>query len=163
MEIAGLKHISATANMFNVLSAQEENYEFSPTVLSAEKDTDRKQYIPLFINKFRIIALVDSGCDITLIQEGLLNKILPTKSRWYTKQKEIKLISASGNSIETYGRLYMDIYFKLNLPPLQLTVTVVPTNKNVPAFIFGADALSGGRCQFKIWSKPTKIHNRQAL
>ncbi len=71
MEIAGLKHISATANMFNVLSAQEENYEVSPTVLSAEKDTDRKQYIPLFINKFRIIALVDSGCDITLIQEGL--------------------------------------------------------------------------------------------
>ena len=157
MEIAGLKHISATANMFNVLSAQEENYEFSPTVLSAEKDTDRKQYIPLFINKFRIIALVDSGCDITLIQEGLLNKILPTKSRWYTKQKEIKLISASGNSIETYGRLYMDIYFKLNLPPLQLTVTVVPTNKNVPAFIFGADALVEADVSLKFGANPPRF------
>ena len=106
MEMAGLKHISATAHLHTVLTAHtEKEYDFSPQVLSAEQDHDRKQYIPLYINNFRIIALVDSGCDLTLIQKDLLHKILPSKSRWYTKNKNIKLISASGNNIETYGCL----------------------------------------------------------
>jgi len=89
MEMAGLKHISATAHLHTVLTAHTER-DFSPQVLSAEQDHDRKQYIPLFINNFRIIALVDSGCDLTLIQKDLLYKILPSKSRWYTKNKNIK-------------------------------------------------------------------------
>jgi hypothetical protein len=75
MEIAELRHISATAHLHTVLTAdKEKQYDFSPQVLSAEQDSDRKQYIPLFINNFRIIALVDSGCDLTLIQKDLLQR-----------------------------------------------------------------------------------------
>jgi hypothetical protein len=158
MGIAELRHISATAHSHTVLTAhKEKQYDFSPQVLSAEQDSDRKKYIPLFINNFRIIALVDLGCDLTLIQKDLLHKILPSKSRWYTKNKNIKLISASGNSIETYCWLYMDIHFKRGLPPLQMIVTVVPTNKNVPSFTFGADALVEADVSLKFGTLPPKF------
>jgi hypothetical protein len=51
----------------------------------------------------------------------------------------------------------MDIHFKLGLPPLQMIVTVVPTNKNVPSFTFGADALVEADVSLKFGTLPPKF------
>ncbi len=41
----------------------------------------RKQYAPFYINKYRVVGLVDSGADMSCMHDTLLQKILP-KSKW---------------------------------------------------------------------------------
>jgi len=158
MEMAETNHISATA--YSVVIARDKNseeFDFSPKILAVEIDSDNKQYIPIYINKFRIIALIDSGADLTLIQEVLLDKILPNKIRKYEKGKEIKLMSASGDLIKSLGRLKVFVCFKPGLPQFTLTLTVVPTNPNTPTFIFGADALNTTDAILKFGTSPPKF------
>jgi hypothetical protein len=82
--MAGLGSVSATACTLSVLNTRvDKEYNKLPKILAIEKNSDRKQFIPLYINKYRVIALVDSGSDLTLIQEGLLRKILPYKILGY--------------------------------------------------------------------------------
>jgi len=40
----------------------------------------KKLYLPIFINKYRVIGLVDCGADITIMQESLYHKIIPSEN-----------------------------------------------------------------------------------
>jgi len=159
MEMAGMDYISATAysqnSCFNVTKIQE--MDFAPKILSVEQDSDRKQFIPIYINRYRVIAFVDSGSDLTLIQEPLLNKIIPNKERKYTPSKVTKLMSASGDTMSTLGKLIIHVYFKRDCPPLIIPVTVIPHNSYTPTFILGADTLEIAKVDLSFGSTPPKF------
>ena len=148
--MAGLGSISATACTLSVLNTriEKQNYKL-PKILAIEKDSDRKQFIPLYINKFRIIALIDSGSDLTLIQEGLLRKILPNKS-WNVEENDQPqhLMSASGDKMTVVCRMKINIQFSRNSPAVELNVSVLPDMPYTPVMIFGFNGLI--KCQATI-------------
>ena len=96
MEMAGMGKISATAFMVNIFNSQLQG-EFPPNSIYATSISDRKQYSPFYINKFRVIGLVDSGADMSCMHDTLLRKILP-KHKWKFDQPQ-ELISASGDTM----------------------------------------------------------------
>jgi len=159
MEMAGMDYIPATSysqnSCFNITKIQK--MDFAPKILSVEHDSDRKQFIPIYINRYRVIAFVDSGSDLTLIQEPLLNKIIPNKERKYTSSKVTKLMSASGDTTSTLGRLIIHVYFKRDCPPLIIPVTVIPYNSYTPTFILGADTLETAKVDLSFGSSPPKF------
>jgi len=109
MEMAGMGKISATAYMITIFNSQLQlQGEFPPNSIFAALISDRKQYAPFYINKYRVVGLVDSGADMSCMHDTLLPKILP-KSKWkFDKPQE--LISASGDTMKSLGNLDIDIY-----------------------------------------------------
>ena len=41
----------------------------------------RKIYIPTYLNKIRIVGCMDSGCDITILQQSMYDRIFHTRDR----------------------------------------------------------------------------------
>jgi hypothetical protein len=37
-------------------------------------------YLPIYVNKYQIVRLVDCGADVTIMQESLFYKIMPMKN-----------------------------------------------------------------------------------
>jgi len=65
--MAGFTPYAATALIHTVLTTfTKEEHDFAPIVIIAKQSSDGKQVIPSFINRFRIIAIVYSGCAISL-------------------------------------------------------------------------------------------------
>ena len=117
MEMAGMGKISATAFMVNIFNSQLQG-EFPPNSVYVTSISDRKQYAPFYINKFRVIGLVDSGADMSCMHDSVLRKILPRR-KWKFDQPQ-ELVSASGDIMTTLGNLDIDIFF----------VTLFKTNQN---------------------------------
>ncbi len=108
MKMAGMEKVSAkTTLMVSIFNSQLQG-EFPPNSIYSANISDRKQYAPFYVNKFRIIGLIDSGADMSCMQESLLRKILP-KNKWKFDQPQ-ELISASGDTMTALGNLDIDIF-----------------------------------------------------
>ncbi len=70
--MAGYSQYSATSYMANI---DRKNLKLPGT-----RGPARKLYLPIFINKYRVIGLVDCGADITIMQESLYHKIIPSEN-----------------------------------------------------------------------------------
>ena len=121
MELAGMGKMSATSYMISVFNMNSQlQGDFPPNSIYATVISDRKQFAPFYINRFRIIGLVDSGADMSCIQEGLLKRILP-KHKWKLDQSR-ELVSASGDIMKSLGNLDVDIFLSPHSKPLHTTV-----------------------------------------
>jgi hypothetical protein len=67
--MAGYSQYSATSFMANISRRKFK--------LPGVRGPAKKIYLPIFINKYRIIGLVDCGADITIMQESIFHKIIP--------------------------------------------------------------------------------------
>ena len=105
---------------------------------------DRKVYIPIYIGKYRVIACTDTGSDVTLIQEGLYNKILG-KHTYETPSNLGSLKSFSGTSINIRGRMDCEVKIQKNTQGFKITLYIVENIPNVPTFLFGNDSLRTGK------------------
>ena len=150
MELAGMGKISATSYMISIFNSQLQG-DFPPNSIYATAISDRKQFAPFYINRFRIIGLVDSGADMSCIQENLLKRILP-KNKWKLDQPR-DLVSASGDIMKSLGNLDIDIFLSPYSKPLHTTVCVIPNIPNTPEFIFGMNSLSEGKAIIKTSGK----------
>ena len=153
MEMAGMGKISATAFMVNIFNSQLQG-EFPPNSIYATSISDRKQYAPFFINKFRVIGLVDSGADMSCMHDSLLKKILP-KHKWKFDQPQ-ELVSASGDTMSALGNLDIDIFLSPYSKPIRTTVCIIPSIPNTPDFIFGMNSLTEGKAIIKTSGKEGK-------
>ena len=59
LEIAGMGNISATAFMVRREVRQDPHFIFRNTSIN---ENDKKIYIPVYLNNYRIIACTDTGC-----------------------------------------------------------------------------------------------------
>jgi hypothetical protein len=86
-----------------------ENPEISATAYSkSRKNLDKKIYFAVFMNKLRVIACLDSGSDLTLMQEALYIKIF--KSVKFLSSSSIKNIkSYSNNTIQIIGEKEVEV------------------------------------------------------
>jgi hypothetical protein len=155
MEMAGMGKISATAYMITIFNSQLQlQGEFPPNSIYAALISDRKQYAPFYINKYRVVGLVDSGADMSCMHDTLLQKILP-KSKWkFDKPQE--LISASGDTMKSLGNLDIDIYLSPYSKPIRTTICIIPSIPNTPDFILGMNSLATAKAIIKTSGKDGK-------
>ena len=156
MEMAGMG-ISATATTFTISlfnSQLQLKNEFPPNSIYSATISDRKQFAPFYINRFRVIGLVDSGADMSCMQESLLRKILP-KHKWKFEQP-LELVSASGDTMTALGNLDVDIYLSPHSQPISTTICIIPHIPNTPDFIFGMNSLAAGKAVIKTSGKDNK-------
>lgn len=91
--MAGYAKISATATVVNSFenkdistlshSQPDSPFNHSPTVYNVQVPTnhlagpitEKKIYIPMYINKYRVVGCLDSGSDLTIMHLSLFNKI----------------------------------------------------------------------------------------
>jgi len=79
-ELAGYKHMSATAFMIS-------NDDVNTVV-------DRKIYIPLFINGYRTVGMLDSGAGLTLMSQSLFDRLgFPMKIMRTCEQTKLRSFS----------------------------------------------------------------------
>ena len=106
----------------------------------------KKLYLPVYINRFRLIGLVDCGADITIIQESLFFKIFSKeKISALLEPSDIENIySFSNHVIPITGKLRVRLCLSHNHPGFTLTVYIIPTNVKVPELLLGKDFLEAG-------------------
>ena len=154
MKMAGMEKVSAKTTLVVSIFNSQLQGEFPPNSIYSANISDRKQYAPFYINKFRIIGLIDSGADMSCMQESLLRKILP-RNKWKFDQPQ-ELISASGDTMTALGNLDIDIFLAPNTKPIQTTICIIPDIPNTPDFIFGMNSLAKGKAVIKTSGKDNK-------
>jgi len=151
MEMAGYGKISATANMVSISGAkinllnpkQSKNttnkvksskeshaYGVYNVVVPADLEGDsnmseRKIFIPTYINKLRVVGCLDSGSDLTILHVSLYNKITPPKH--CLEQSDITYITTfSDNNISVIGKFTCHLRLNLEHPGIQISIYVIP-------------------------------------
>jgi transposase InsO family protein len=144
LEIAGMGNISATSYMLRQMSSQDTNFIFRN---ASKNKNEKKIYIPIYLNKFRLIACTDTGSDVTLMQNSLFKTIFPYRAL-SEASKNITILSFSGTKIEIVGMFETEIRFDLRKDGIFVNILVIPDNPTVPTFLFGNDSLRAGLVTF---------------
>jgi hypothetical protein len=106
--------------------------------------SDRKVYIPVYINKFRVIGCVDPGSDLTILHFSLYKKLF--KKSITFRENNIKYVNTfSNNNIEVKGGF--DCYISLSKysQGISICIYVVPDIPDQPSLLLGADLLREGK------------------
>ena len=144
MRIAGYKDISATACMIKVGKTTFSTDSADSEAEQVTRGLSRKIYIPTYINKRRVVGCMDSGSDITILQQGLLERIIPDISYPLPKSDVPFITTFSDNQINILGKLSILMKLSPNHPGLMVATYIVPNIPNVPTFLIGNDVFKTG-------------------
>jgi hypothetical protein len=130
LDIAKLANISATA--------------FQVTRKPGNDDSDKKIFIPVFINKFRVVGCMDPGSDLTLLRHSLFKSIFNGTAK--LKRSDIpSIMSFSDDSITILGTVTCNIKLeKYKSTFITVTVYVIPDIPNQTPLLLGNDFLRAG-------------------
>jgi len=135
IEMAEKANISATSFMVQACNSP-------PKCLSVSyrEGLDKKLFIPVYIGNYRVIACLDSGSDLTIMQIGLYKSIFNNKKLDKCTIPHIK--SFSNNSIKVLGQITCTVKFNTrnNLTATLTIVVISNINDQVPSFLFGNDS-----------------------
>ena len=138
--------IPKTIYTLNIFNCQLQG-DHPPNRLYSANISARKQFVPFFINKFRIIALIDTGADMSCMHDTLLRKLIP-ENKWNLEKANL-MISASGDTMSTLGNITLQIQFSKYAPSFTTTICIVPEIENTPSFIVGMNTLQDGKGEIK--------------
>ncbi len=142
LEMAALADISATSYTLGIGVQSPPNCYFLEDDYDCDANPERKAYCALYINKMRVIACIDSGSDLTVMQEDLFNKVTYNGGTKYLEKCNIKsLTSFSQNPIKVLGQSPCLVSFTRDGPKSRLNITVVSNIPGVPTFLLGTDSL----------------------
>ena len=100
---------------------------------------DKKIYIPLYVNNMRVIACVDSGSDLTLMQHTLYSKLAGNQKLRKSQVGVIK--SYSDNVIKVKGETNIYVKFSQYSAPVSLTIIIIEDIAgSITPFLFGNDS-----------------------
>ncbi len=140
MAIAGYGSISATSFMLNANSIYNNALREKP---QAPDKTSRKIFIPVFINKFRIVGCVDSGSDVTILQYSRFKSIFHTNLGLH--ESDISHITTfCDNNIPILGIKNVFVCLKRDTPGIKLKMYIINDIPNVPTLLLGNDLLKTG-------------------
>ncbi len=72
----------------------------SATFMVNSLETDRKMYLTIFIATTRVVGMIDSGSDLTLMQKAMFDKL---KIRGLKPMPNMVVKSFSNNDIQIQG------------------------------------------------------------
>jgi len=144
MELADKANISATAFMLSTgsQSTSNKNKTFQCFEINSHlrEGLERKIYFPIFINNFRVIACVDSGSDVTLMQESLYHLVF--NKRKLSESKILTIKSFSNNDIRVLGEINSYVKFTSTGKTISLCILVIKDiGDSIPYFLYGNDSL----------------------
>ena len=140
--MASYSDISATSYCVNA-GSQSKIVCFSVNDnFNVQHNIERKIYCPVFINKLRVVACIDNGSDLSVMQYSLFKSIFLSSARAILKTCQLKTIkSFSANSIDVYGQFKCMLGFSMGGPVVSVNITVIADIIGVPLFLFGNDSL----------------------
>ena len=134
-KLAGYSGVSATAYVVqSPVSCNDSVFQI--------KQNSKKIYIPIFINKWRIVGLVDSGSDVTILCNSLYKQIL--KGGLLEKPYISNLTSFSGDSIPVLGQFKCMIKLHPDHPGISIIVHVINDITGIPKLLLGNNILQEG-------------------
>ena len=111
-------------------------------------DSEKKIYLPTYINKHRVIGCLDSGSDLTILHLSLYNKIMPKTH--YLPESDIKFITTfSDTDISVKGKFTCNIGLSRTHPGIKIDIYVISDIPNQTPFLLGNDLLRKGLGQIK--------------
>jgi len=140
-EMAGYSNISATANYLSATGQQL----FSCNMASANSnlESDKKIFIPVIINKYRIVGCVDTGSDFNILHESYFKKIFKNKIPDLIKEFS-PILSFSDTVLPILGKFLCHVKLGWDHPGFSTNLYIVKDIPNVPIFLLGTDFLKTG-------------------
>ncbi len=128
-KLAGYSNISATSYMLN-----SNRHSFSP---------DKKVFLPVYINKYRAVGMLDSGSDLTLMSSSLFKGL---------KLRETTLITTDNPTLKCFGNQSIHVIGRFNCKirlykdhvGIVIPVFVINDNVSTP-LLLGNDFLYTGQ------------------
>jgi len=110
------------------------------------KDPAKKVYLPLYMNNFRVVGIIDSGADITIMQQSLFDKIMPPDEgeNRFLPSSINNIYSFSDHAIPVKGRVNWVVRLSPKHAGITLDIYIIPSNHNVPELLLGKDLLEAG-------------------
>ena len=103
---------------------------------------NRKLYIPVYVNTWRLIGLIDSGSDVTIMSKSMHSKVL--KGGLLEKAAIANLTTFSGNSIPVLGKFNCLLKLHTKHPGIQVQVLVIDDIPQIPKLLLGNNLLQEG-------------------
>ena len=145
MEMAGYRHISATACMVKVgRTSILSNSSSTDPGTTPNTDLVKKIYIPVYLNNIRVVGCMDSGSDITILQQSMYNRIFPTWKRKLVTSEIPFVTTFSDTQIKIVGKMHIFMKLSYRHPGLLITVYIVQDIPNVPVLLIGNDVFKSG-------------------
>ncbi len=112
-------------------------------------------YIPIFINKFRLVGLLDSGGDICIISKSEINKLGFTNVP--PPRETFDITSFSENRISVLGMINCLIKLHQGHKGISLDIHIVKWYSNVPTSVVKQYLVYGRSRYFRIPRKTPSI------
>jgi hypothetical protein len=116
----------------------------SATFMLNAKDSDKKMYLAIHISRFRIVGMLDSGSDLTLMHKSLFDKLKIKNFKDFKFIKGMVVKSFSNNDIQILGNFQFLIKLIETLPGISILIHVIPNIPNTPQFLLGNNFLKAG-------------------
>jgi len=144
--LAGYRNLSATS--FGIFLPNSSCYENSTS--------NKKMYIPIFINKFRLVGLLDSGSDICIISKSVINKLGFTNIP--PPREVVEITSFSGNRIPVLGMIKCLIKLHQGHKGISVEIHIINDIPNVPTVLLGNTLLMAGVATLGYQGRPPPYH-----
>ncbi|MBG0744848.1 MAG: DDE-type integrase/transposase/recombinase [Cylindrospermopsis raciborskii KL1] len=144
MEMASYRQISATAYTIKVGDTSTYNNNSPCSKNTSDPGIVRKIYIPTYLNKVRLVGCMDSGSDITILQQSMYDRIFHNRDRKLTKSDIPFITTFSDTHVKIIGKLHTFMKLSVCHPGLLITVYIIQDIPNVPVFLIGNDVFKLG-------------------
>ncbi len=115
--------------------------------------TEKKIYIQVFLNRYRLVGCVDSGSDLTLMHLSLYEKI-KFKSHPLEPSDIPYITSFSDNNIAVKGKIKCKLQLKWDHPGISVVIYVIRDIPNQTPFLLGNDLLRSGLGEISYSNSP---------
>jgi hypothetical protein len=143
IEMANNSQISATSFMTSITHQIKNTIQcFAFDNITYRDGVDKKTYLPMYINNYRVIACADSGSDLSIMQHSLFKKLF-----WFSKHvikpdPSLSIKSYSNTDLTVLGHCAVYVKFEPRGKQISLNLIIVKDiNSAVPPFLFGNDSL----------------------
>jgi hypothetical protein len=113
----------------------------SATFMLNSLETDQKMYLTIFIATTRVVGMIDSGSDLSLMQTSMFDKL---KFRGLKPMPNMVVKSFSNDDIQIQGGFQCLIKLAPDHPGIPILVHVIPNIPNTPPLLLGNDFLKAG-------------------
>ena len=127
----------------NKLTTQPQQRTPQQEELLLKTRQSKKIYIPVYLNKFRIVGCLDSGSDVTIMQESLFNQIFK-KSMKINQSEVTHIVTFSDDTVNVLGEKTAYVKLEANHPGILMSICIIKDIPNVPSLLLGSDLLELG-------------------
>jgi len=115
--------------------------------------TNRKIYMSVIINKMRVIGCLDSGSDVTILQQSQFKQLF--KQNLDLENSDVsQIVTFSDDSVKILGIKKVLLKLSKDHRGFMVTLYIIPDIPNVPLLLLGNDTLQSGLGAIAYYGNP---------